>query len=236
MSDAVARVEFRTVRKHYTSGGEVVRAVDDVSLTIESGEFVALYGASGSGKSTLLRIAAGVLRPDAGAVVVDGLDVTRLSARDSRAYRLRTLGWIPQDPKLAAGASAVDNAALKLVATNRRLRAARRDVTPLLERLGLGERLNHRAETLSMGERQRVTIARALSLKPQLILADEPTGSLDSRRGAQVLELLREVTREYDTATLLVTHDERAVAYADRSYALSDGVLADVGPDLIARP
>jgi putative ABC transport system ATP-binding protein len=166
-------------------------------------------------------------------VVVDGLDVTRLSGRDSRAYRLRTLGWIPQDPKLAAGATAVDNAALKLVATNRRLRDARQEITPLLERLGLGERLTHRAETLSMGERQRVTIARALSLKPQVILADEPTGSLDSRRGAQVLDLLREVTQEYQTATLLVTHDERAVAYADNTYALSDGVARPL--DALAR-
>jgi putative ABC transport system ATP-binding protein len=235
LDDVVALVEFRAVSKHYMSGDETVRAVDGLTLDIEEGEFVALYGPSGSGKSTLLRLAAGVEPPDGGSVHVDGRDVGRLSERDAAAYRLRVLGWIKQDAQLIGGATALDNAALKQLVALRSLRRARRAVTPLLEELGLGGRLEHRAETLSTGERQRVMIARALSLGPRVMLADEPTGNLDGRRSQDVLRLLQEATHERGMATLLVTHDEHAIAYADSVYTLHDGVLHNSGPEILAR-
>jgi putative ABC transport system ATP-binding protein len=229
-------LEFRDVRKHYRSGEEVVRAVDGLTLEIAAGELVALYGPSGSGKSTLLRIAAGIEKPDSGGVYVEGRDVTSLSARDGADYRMYMLGWIDQESDLLDAASAVDNAAIKLLFTVGNLRKARRRVVPLLEELGLAHRVDHRAATLSMGERQRVMIARALSLDPRVVLADEPTGSLDSRRSREVLALLQEATHARGMATLLVTHDENAAAFADRVFSLQDGVLHQSGPEVSAAP
>lgn len=214
--------------KRYPVGdGEPVNAVDGVSLKIEAGELVALYGPSGSGKTTLLMLAAGVLRPDSGAVIAAGREISTFNSRDSSSYRLHDLGFIRQSLELIPGASALDNAAVKLVGKGVRGRDARRRVEPLLARLGLGERLNHRAEQLSMGERQRVLIARALSGEPRIVLADEPTGSLDSERGAEVLGMLAELCRVQGIATLLVTHDPESAAYADRIQTLRDGRLTD---------
>jgi putative ABC transport system ATP-binding protein len=229
-------LEIRDVRKHYRIGDGLVRAVDGLSLTIEPGQLVALYGPSGSGKSTLLRIAAAIEPPDSGAVYADGRDVTKLSERDAAAYRMHTLGWVSQHSDLIGGVTALDNAAMKLLAARGSIRRARVAITPLLERLGLSERLNQRAETLSMGERQRVTIARALSLEPRIVLADEPTGNLDSRRSREVLQLLADETHTRGMATLLVTHDAEAAAYADLVYTLQDGVLHDSGPEAVVSP
>jgi putative ABC transport system ATP-binding protein len=229
-------LELRDVRKHYRSGEEIVHAVDGLSLCVAPGELVALYGPSGSGKSTILRIAAGIERPDDGGVYVEGRDITTLSAKDSADYRMYVLGWINQESDLLDGASAVDNAAIKQLLKTGSLRRAREAVVPLMEELGLGHRLTHRAETLSMGERQRVMIARALSLDPRVVLADEPTGSLDSRRSREVLALLQEATHTRQMATLLVTHDEHAAAFADRVCTLQDGVLHDTGPDAVPAP
>jgi putative ABC transport system ATP-binding protein len=224
-------LELRELVKHYpVAPGESVRAVDGVSLSVSTGEFVALYGPSGSGKTTLLMLVAALLRPDAGAVLLDGRDISALSDREAARYRLHDLGFVRQSLNLMPGASALDNAALKLMGTDIGSREARRRVLPLLGRLGLEPRRRHRAEQLSMGERQRVMIARALSTDPKLLLADEPTGSLDSERGRQVLALIAETCRERDVAVLLVTHDPQAAAFADRVYVLRDGRLADHGP------
>ena len=224
-------LELRDLVKHYPSvGGETVRAVDGVSLRVQAGEMVALYGPSGSGKTTLLLMVATLLAPTAGTVVIGGRDVSSLSEREASHFRLSELGFIRQNFDLLPGVSAIDNAVLKLLATLR-WRDAQREITPLLERLGLGERLRHRAETLSMGERQRVMIARALSTEPRLLLADEPTGSLDTQRGREVLELLRELCRERGVAIVLVSHDPMAARYADRVFALRDGRLCDYETD-----
>jgi putative ABC transport system ATP-binding protein len=224
-------LELRGLTKHYrVPYGEPVRAVDGVSLRVERGELVALYGPSGSGKTTLLMLIAALLEPDAGEVLLDGRDVCRLSARDGARYRLRELGFVRQSLNLIAGADVVDNAALKLLGTDIGARKARRLVTPLLERLGLAERASFRPEQLSMGERQRVMIARALSTDPKLVLADEPTGSLDTQRGDEVLGMLAEVCRERGVAVVLVTHDPQAAAYADRVHGLRDGRLVDHAP------
>jgi putative ABC transport system ATP-binding protein len=220
-------LELRDLVKHYpTAGGEVVRAVDGVSFEVGAGEMVALYGPSGSGKTTLLLIVAALLAPTSGAVRIGRRDISSLSEREASHFRLSELGFIRQSFDLLAGVSTIDNAILKLLASMRR-REARRQITPLLERLGLGERLQHRSETLSMGERQRVMIARALSTEPSLLLADEPTGSLDSQRGREVLELLRELCRERGVATVIVSHDPQAALYADRVLALRDGRLCE---------
>jgi len=225
-------LELRDLVKHYRSGdGEVVRAVDGVSMSISAGELVALYGPSGSGKTTLLMLIAALLRPDAGTVLMDGRDISELSDADAARYRLHELGFVRQSLNLVPGVSALDNAALKLMGTELKLRDVHRRVLPLLERLGLAQRVKHRAEQLSMGERQRVMIARALSTEPRLVLADEPTGSLDSARSREVLGLLTEVCRERDVAVLLVTHDPQAAGYADRVRALLDGKLINYEPD-----
>ncbi|HEY2768481.1 MAG TPA: ABC transporter ATP-binding protein [Solirubrobacteraceae bacterium] len=210
-----------------------MRAVDGVSLEVAPGEMVALYGPSGSGKTTLLLMIATLLEPTSGSVSIGGRDVSSLSEREASHFRLSELGFIRQNFDLLPGVSAIDNSILKLL-KRMRWRDAQREVTPLLERLGLGDRLRHRAETLSMGERQRVMIARALSTKPRLLLADEPTGSLDTARGREVLELLRELCRERDVAVVLVSHDPMAAQYADRVLSLRDGKLADYQADELA--
>ncbi len=220
-------LELRELVKHYPLlGGEPVRAVDGVSLSVAAGEMLALYGPSGSGKTTLLLMVAALLEPTGGAVLVNGRDVGSLSEREASRYRLSELGFIRQSFDLLPGVSTVDNTVLKLLKSVP-WREAHARVAPLLERLGLGERLEQRSETLSMGERQRVMIARALSTEPRLLLADEPTGSLDTQRSREVLALLRELCRERDVAVVLVSHDPLAAGYADRVLALRDGRLTD---------
>jgi putative ABC transport system ATP-binding protein len=229
-------LEIRELVKHYPSGGgEVVRALDGVSMSVMPGELVALYGPSGSGKTTLLTIVAALLRPDRGAVTVNGRDITDLSARDAARYRRLDLGYVSQSLDLMPGVPAIDNAALKLFDLRIGVREAHKRIVPLMERLGLGERLRHRPEQLSMGERQRVLIARALATGPGLVLADEPTGSLDTKRSSEVLTLLTEVCHEQSVAMLLVTHDPQAANFANRVHILTDGQLTDErAPDLLA--
>ncbi len=229
-------LELRELVKHYPAGdGEPVRAVDGVSLEIAAGELVALYGPSGSGKTTLLMLIAALMRPDSGAVIVDGREISALS-EDARArYRLYELGYIDQAFDLLPGGTVVQNAAMKLWLTDG-ARRAERTIEPMLVRLGLGERLGHRPDELSMGERQRVMIARALSTEPKLVLADEPTGSLDTRRSGEVLGLLSEICRERGVAVLLVTHDPQATRFADRVLALRDGRLVSFESDDVFAP
>ena len=219
-------LEVRDLVKHYPAiGGEPTRAVDGVSMNVEAGEMAALYGPSGSGKTTLLLMIAALLKPTSGSILIGGTDIATMSEREASHFRLAELGFIRQNFDLMPGVSAIDNAALKLLKTMR-WKDAHKEVEPLLVRLGLGNRLQQTAEKLSMGERQRVMIARALSTQPSLLLADEPTGSLDTKRSHEVLELLRELCRERKVATVLVSHDPLAAGYADNVYALRDGHLA----------
>jgi putative ABC transport system ATP-binding protein len=223
----MSALELRNVVKHYPSGGETVRAVDGVTLDIQPGELVALYGPSGSGKTTLLLLAAGLTPPDSGNVLFDGRDIGGMSSRESARYRLRDVGFVFQAFHLMPGASALDNALIKLPVCGYTVREAREKTIPWLERVGLGERLDHRPEQLSMGERQRVAIARALVGEPHLLLADEPTGNLDSARTREILALLREVCHERNVPGLLVTHDVEASSFVDRTITLRDGRLRD---------
>jgi putative ABC transport system ATP-binding protein len=228
-------LELRDLVKQYQiGGGEPIHAVDRVSMTIAPGEFVALYGPSGSGKTTLLELIAGLRVPDSGSVLVEGHDVVKMSRREADEYRLHHLGIIGQPHNLIPGAQAIQNASLKLLLIN--VRRAQPTIEPLLGQLGLGERLHHRTEQLSMGERQRVLIALALSTDPKLVLADEPTGNLDTQRTHEVLDLLRSLCRERDMALLLATHDPQAAAYADQVYEMRDGRLGAYTPDQDAVP
>jgi ABC-type lipoprotein export system ATPase subunit len=224
----VGGLELRAVVKHYTTATETIRAVDGVSLDVQAGELVALYGPSGAGKSTLLLLAAGLLAPDRGSVRFDGRDVSAMSDREAARYRREDVGFIFQGFHLMANSSALDNATLKLAAAGLGVRAARARAAAWLERVGLGERAYHRPGELSMGERQRVAIARALAGEPRLLLADEPTANLDSRRTGQIFELLGEVCRERGVPGVLVTHDPRARTFVDRVYGLRDGRLVEL--------
>ncbi|MGB2712279.1 MAG: ABC transporter ATP-binding protein [Conexibacter sp.] len=222
----MSALELSEVVKHYRSGDEVVRAVDGVTLTIAPGEILALYGPSGSGKTTLLLLAAGLLKPDDGDVRFDGVQVARLSRDESARYR-RSLGFVFQSFHLMPAVPAIDNATLKLLADGLNPGRARKQAATWLARLGLADRAHHPPERLSMGERQRVAIARALANEPQLILADEPTGNLDSQRSRQTLALLAQICRERAVGMLLVTHDPEAADFADRVCDLRDGRLSE---------
>jgi len=221
----VSTLELRDVAKCYASGEQIVHAVDGVSMTVDAGEFVALYGPSGSGKTTLLLLAAGLAAPDRGSVRFDGRDIDHLSERERAAYRLRDVGFVFQSFHLMPHTTALDNATIKLTGAGFTLREARRAALPWIERVGLADRAGHTPEQLSMGERQRVAIARALAGEPRLLLADEPTGNLDTSRSGEILTLMREVSHERGIPSLLVTHDPEAARRVDRVLTLRDGRL-----------
>ena len=219
-------LELHAVTKHFEGlDGETIRAIDGVSLALAPGELAAIYGPSGSGKSTLLFLAAGITQPDAGSVRFAGRDLSTLSRREHARHRRSVLGFVFQSARLVPGLTAIDNAALKLMAEGASRAEARRRVAPLLERLDVLRRAEHRATQLSRGEAQRVALARALSTDPRLVLADEPTAALDSERGGEVLHLLAEVCRERRAGVLLATHDPAGAEVADCVHRLRDGRL-----------
>jgi putative ABC transport system ATP-binding protein len=223
-------LEVDDVVKHYRGAGEEVRAVDGVSLAIAPGEMVALHGPSGSGKTTLLLLIARLLEPDSGSIRFAGRDLSTLSEDEASDHLLGDVGFIYQTPQLMPRVSAVENASMKLLLAGVGMREARSRALPWLERVGLGDSVGRTPEQLSGGERQRVAIARALAGEPRLILADEPTGNLDSARGAEIVELLRSVAHERGVGVLLVTHDLEAAGVADRRCTLRDGRLSESLP------
>jgi putative ABC transport system ATP-binding protein len=229
-------LELERVVKHYSGAGESVRAVDGVSLLVEQGEMVALQGPSGSGKTTLLLLIAALLAPDSGTIRFAGRELSSMSDDEVSDYLMRDVGFIYQSYRLMPRVSTLENAALKLLVGGMGIREAQARAEPWLHRLGLGERLEHTPEQLSGGERQRVAIAGALAGEPRLILADEPTGNLDSARSGKTIELLRSLAHEQGAAVVLVTHDIEAAALADRRYTLRDGRLTAVASTADARP
>ncbi|HET7567373.1 MAG TPA: ABC transporter ATP-binding protein [Gaiellaceae bacterium] len=220
MSEPGAEVVLEHVRKGFEDGR--IRALADVSLRLAPGELVALTGPSGGGKSTLLNLIGALDRPDAGEIRVGGEDVTRLD--DASGYRAGTVGFVFQFHNLISTLTALENVQVPML--GRRGRAEReRRARELLGEVGLEHRAGSYPPTLSGGERQRVAIARALANEPRLLLADEPTGALDSETGAQILELLRRLRDEHGTTILLVTNDDGVAAQADRTLRIRDGVL-----------
>ena len=220
-------LELDTVVKYYQSGAGEVRAVRGVDLAIAPGEMLALLGPSGSGKTTLLMLAAALLAPDAGTVRFDGRDLSTLSENEACDYLMNDVGFIYQGVQLMPRVSALENASIKLMLGGVPMREAQARARPWLERVGLGRHLGRTPDELSGGERQRVAIARALCGEPRLILADEPTGNLDSARSTEMIELLRSIAHERRAAILLVTHDVEAAQLADRCCTLRDGKLLD---------
>jgi putative ABC transport system ATP-binding protein len=220
-------LELEHARKHYASPGGVIHAIDGVCLSVSAGEIVAIYGPSGSGKTTLLLLAAGLLRADAGCVRFDDRDLATLSRQEILSYRRTKLGFVFQGFNLIAGLTAAENVAIPLLLRGLDHRRAHRRALQALEEVGLAFRAGHVPTRLSGGEQQRVAIARALVGDPRVVLADEPTGNLDSETGDSVLDLLSTLARERSAATILVTHDARVSLYADRVIGMRDGRLTE---------
>jgi ABC-type lipoprotein export system ATPase subunit len=216
-----AEVVLDHVRKAFENGR--VRALEDVSFRIEPGEFVSLTGSSGSGKSTLLNLIGALDRPDTGSIVVDGQSLGQLE--DAAGYRARTVGFVFQEHILVPTLTAAENVQVPLFGRNHGRRERRSRALDLLAEVGLAGRADARPSVLSGGERQRVAIARALANEPRLLLADEPTGALDSGTGANVLELLQRLRAGRGMTILLVTNDDQVAAAADRTLRLRDGLI-----------
>lgn len=223
-----AAIRTHHVCRHYAMGECLIRAVDGISITVQNREFVALLGTSGSGKSSLLNLIAGLDRPTSGAVIVEGKNLSVLSRDDLARHRLHTVGIVFQSFNLIPSMTVIENVELPLRFAE--VDRDRRDslAGEALERVGLSRRLDHRPTELSGGEQQRTALARALINRPRLLLADEPTGNLDSRTGREIMNLMREFNDSLGMTVVMVTH-ERALAeqYAQRLIFLADGRLVD---------
>jgi putative ABC transport system ATP-binding protein len=226
---AVPAVEAVDVRRSYPLDGVTVEALRGVTVRIDPGEYVAVVGPSGSGKSTLMHLMGCLDRPTSGVLRVGGRDVAALRDSELAELRNRTIGFVFQSFQLLGRTSATDNVALPLVYRGVRRPERRERAEAALRAVGLGHRLEHRPSQLSGGEQQRVAIARALVGEPRLLLADEPTGNLDTRSGAEVMGLLSDLARDRGVAVVVVTHDPEVAALADRRVDVRDGLL-EPGP------
>jgi putative ABC transport system ATP-binding protein len=215
-----------SVVRHYRLGRSIIPAVDGVSLAVARGEFIALLGASGSGKSTLLNLIAGLDRPDSGAIVVEGSDLATMNSEQLAQYRRHTVGMVFQSFNLVPTMTLHENVELPMRFAEVRRRERRARVQEALERVGLSDRTQHRPSEMSGGEQQRAALARALVNRPKILLADEPTGNLDSKTGTEIMDLIRELNRTLEMTVIMVTH-ERSLAerYANRLVFLGDGKL-----------
>jgi putative ABC transport system ATP-binding protein len=216
-------VAAKQLRKVYATSGEAVEALAGIDLDIPGGAFYAIMGASGSGKSTLLHVIGGLTPPTSGTLRVEGQDLTAMSDRARTIFRRRRLGIVFQEYNLLPTLTARENIALPLLVDGERLEDCWRRVDELLDRVHLRARASHRPDALSGGEQQRVAIARALLNDPAIILADEPTGNLDSKQSAEIWALLRQISSERGKTILMVTHEAQGAAHADRVLVLKDG-------------
>jgi putative ABC transport system ATP-binding protein len=225
--ESMPLVQTEKLTKVYGQGETAVVALDHVTMSVDAGELVAVMGPSGCGKSTLLHLMGGLDRPTEGSVSIDGKSLSSLSDNALSQLRRRKIGFIFQFFNLIPILDAVDNAALPLLLDGVNSGQAKRKATEWLERVGLGGRLGNRPDELSAGQQQRVAIARALLTDPMLVLADEPTGNLDSRAADEIAGLLNEVAKKWGHAVLMVTHDPRIAAHADRIVFLKDGTIVN---------
>lgn len=215
-------IQLQNVSREYGEAGKV-RALDDVSLHIVKGERVAIMGPSGSGKSTLLNLVCGLDEPSAGAIIIDGVELSRLADDPRTRLRRERIGMIFQTFNLLPTLTALENVALPLRLQGISRKDADERARSMLNRVGLEARITHRPDSVSGGERQRIAIARALVFQPPILLADEPTGNLDSATGEEILALLDSLHAEFNTTMVLVTHNEEAAAHCDRIVRLRDG-------------
>jgi putative ABC transport system ATP-binding protein len=215
----------RDATKSYRQGEAVVKALAGVTLDVAAGEFVAIVGPSGSGKSTLLHLMGGLDAPTSGDVLIDGASIARMSDDEVTIFRRRAIGFVFQFFNLLPTLSAEENVALPLLLDGKRPRDVRDRVAAALEAVGLAHRRGHRPDEMSGGEMQRAAIARALVIEPKVILADEPTGNLDSATGEQILELIRKANHDRGATVVMVTHDAKAATRGSRLVTMRDGVV-----------
>ncbi|OUM95812.1 MAG: hemin ABC transporter ATP-binding protein [Thermobacillus sp. ZCTH02-B1] len=227
-------LEMRAVSKYYDAGSERITALDRVSFKVEPGEFVAVVGPSGSGKTTFLSIAGALLRPSEGEVLLNGKDISKLPDKELADIRLREIGFILQASNLVPYLNVMEQLLLVKRMAGKITEADKTFAARLLEELGLSGRVKNYPEELSGGERQRVAIARALMNDPSVILADEPTASLDTRRAHEVAALIAHVVKSHHKAAVMVTHDERLLSYCDKVYRMEDGRLSPAEPVPVA--
>jgi len=221
----MAFIEAKNLKKTYTSAEQSVEILKGINIEIQKGEFISLMGPSGAGKSTFLQLLGALDRPTSGEIIIDKKDLSKMTDYELTLFRRRNLGFIFQFFNLMPTLNVIENAALPCFLDGKSLSSVRAFATETLNRLGLGHRLDHRPHQLSGGEMQRVAIARALINKPSLILADEPTGNLDSKNGAEVLSILKDLVRDFNVTLIMVTHDKTAADVADRKIQLLDGVV-----------
>ena len=220
-------LQTQSLTKIYGTGPTAVTALDHINLTIKPGEFVAIMGPSGCGKSTLLHLLGGLDKPTSGKVLLEGTSIEDMSDDKLTELRRRKMGFIFQFFNLIPVLTATENAALPITLDGVKPAIAKAKAVEWLTRFGLADRLNNRPDQLSGGQQQRVAVARALVAEPTLVLADEPTGNLDTRAGDEIASLLRKVSQEFNRTVVMVTHDARIAAYADRIIFLKDGKMID---------
>lgn len=223
-----AVIELKKITKTYHLGDEVLHALDEVSLIVETGEFLAIIGPSGSGKSTLANIIGGLDKVTSGNVLVDGTDLADMKDGSMSDYRNRHIGFVFQSFNLSGTQTALENVTLPLVFSKMKPKERKARALECLEAVGLGDRVNHKPNQLSGGQRQRVAIARALAGKPSIIIADEPTGNLDTARGEEIMKLLKDLNKQGITL-IIITHDMNIARQADRIVQIKDGRLTGRG-------
>ncbi|OQA96404.1 MAG: putative ABC transporter ATP-binding protein [Chloroflexi bacterium ADurb.Bin222] len=220
-------IHITNLTRHFQMGEQTVRALDGVDLTVMPGEFLAIMGPSGSGKSTLLYLIGGLDRPTGGEMQINQREITQLDENDLAGYRGKEVGFIFQAFHLVPTMTAVQNVEFPMIFSGVAPQQRRQQALALLERVGLGDRTGHRPTELSGGQQQRVAIARALANDPRIVLADEPTGNLDTQTGREVMALLGQLNREEGRTIIIVTHDPGMTAYATRTIHLLDGKITN---------
>lgn len=236
MEDAKTVLKLTNVDKVYGKGEAAVQAIKDVSLKVWPKEVTLIMGPSGSGKTTLLSISGALLKPTNGSVFIDDTDISRLSETKLPAIRLKNIGFVFQAFNLLSALTVLENVEFAYNLLGVKGRRAKERATDILTELGLRQRLNHYPDQISGGEKQRVALARALVAEPKLILADEPTGNLDSKSGYQVVELLHEIANQRNSAVVIASHDTRIMNISKRILWLEDGTLKESGIEMVTDP